>query len=104
MLRQVLGNLVRNAVQAMDGQGKLRLTAAEEEGDVLLVVEDTGPGIAEAVKDVLFEPFVTTRRGGREGAGLGLFLADRLVTAHGGRIEVHSEPGKGARFVVRLPR
>jgi signal transduction histidine kinase len=104
MLRQVLGNLVRNAVQAMEGKGTLRLSASEETGETLLVVEDTGPGIAESVRDVLFEPFVTTRRGGREGAGLGLFLADRLVTAHGGRIEVTSEPGKGARFVVRLPR
>ena len=104
MLRQVLLNLIRNAVQAMDGRGTLRLAAAEDGADALLVVEDTGPGIAEAVKEVLFEPFVTTRRGGREGAGLGLFLADRLVTAHGGRIEVQSEPGKGARFTVRLPR
>jgi signal transduction histidine kinase len=103
MLRQVLLNLIRNAVQAMDGRGTLRLATSEEKGEALLVVEDTGPGIAEAVRDVLFEPFVTTRRGGREGAGLGLFLADRLVTAHGGRIEVQSEAGKGARFIVRLP-
>jgi len=103
MLRQVLGNLVRNAVEAMGGKGRLRVATAEEGSDALLVVEDTGPGIAEAVKEVLFEPFVTTRRGGREGAGLGLFLADRLVTAHGGRIEVESEPLKGARFTVRLP-
>jgi two-component system sensor histidine kinase PilS (NtrC family) len=103
MLRQVLGNLVRNAVEAMGGRGRLRLATREEAADALLVVEDSGPGIAEAVKEVLFEPFVTTRRGGREGAGLGLFLADRLVTAHGGRIEVESEPGKGARFTVRVP-
>jgi two-component system sensor histidine kinase PilS (NtrC family) len=104
MLRQVLGNLIRNAVEAMGGRGRLRLATTEAEGDALLVVEDSGPGIAEAVKEVLFEPFVTTRRGGREGAGLGLFLADRLVAAHGGRIEVSSEPGSGARFTVRLPR
>ncbi len=104
MLRQVLGNLIRNAVEAMDGKGTLRVATAEEGGEALLRVEDTGPGIAEAVREVLFEPFVTTRRGGREGAGLGLFLADRLVTAHGGRIEVESEWGKGARFTVRLPR
>jgi signal transduction histidine kinase len=104
MLRQVLGNLIRNAVEAMGGAGALRLATRAEGGEAVLVVEDSGPGIAEAVKEVLFEPFVTTRRGGREGAGLGLFLADRLVAAHGGRIEVQSEPGKGARFIVRLPR
>jgi len=104
MLRQVFGNLVRNAVEAMGGSGALRLSTGVENGEAVLVVEDSGPGIDEAVKDVLFEPFVTTRRGGREGAGLGLFLADRLVSAHGGRIEVTSEPGKGARFVVRLPQ
>jgi two-component system NtrC family sensor kinase len=103
MLRQVLGNLIRNAIEAMGGRGRLRLATKGEGGEATIVVEDSGPGIAEAVKEVLFEPFVTTRRGGREGAGLGLFLADRLVAAHGGRIEVASEPGNGARFVVRLP-
>jgi len=103
MLRQVLGNLIRNGVEAMDGKGRLRVATVEEGGEACVVIEDSGPGIAEAVKEVLFEPFVTTRRGGREGAGLGLFLADRLVHAHGGRIEVASEQGKGARFTVRLP-
>jgi len=87
----------------MDGKGRLRVATVEEGGEACVVIEDSGPGIAEAVKEVLFEPFVTTRRGGREGAGLGLFLADRLVHAHGGRIEVASEQGKGARFTVRLP-
>lgn len=104
MLRQVLNNLVRNAIDAMGGEGRLRVATREEGHEAIMVVEDSGPGIAEAVREVLFEPFVTTRRGGREGAGLGLFLADRLVTAHGGRIDVTSEPGKGARFVVHLPR
>ncbi|MFI5403757.1 MAG: sensor histidine kinase, partial [Planctomycetota bacterium] len=61
MLRQVLSNLIRNAVQAMGGKGTLRLSASEEAGETLLAVEDTGPGIAESVRDVLFEPFVTTR-------------------------------------------
>jgi len=88
----------------MGGEGRLRVATREEGHEAIMVVEDSGPGIAEAVREVLFEPFVTTRRGGREGAGLGLFLADRLVTAHGGRIDVTSEPGKGARFVVHLPR
>jgi len=103
MLRQVLANLIRNAVQAMGEEGRLELRVAEAGGEVLLEVADSGPGIEHAVREILFEPFVTTRRGGREGAGLGLFLADRLVSAHGGRIGVESEPGKGTRFRIHLP-
>jgi signal transduction histidine kinase len=103
MLRQVLSNLIRNAVEAMGGSGRLRLSVRREGDEALLSVSDSGPGIDPSVREVLFEPFVTTRRGGREGAGLGLFLAERLVAAHGGRIEVESEPGKGALFRIRLP-
>lgn len=104
MLRQVLVNLLRNAVDAMGGDGVLRLRIAPAGADgVRLEVEDNGPGIDDAVREILFEPFVTTRQGGREGAGLGLFLADRLVTAHGGRITVESEEGKGTRFTITLP-
>jgi len=103
MLRQVLSNLVRNAVAAMGGSGRLGLAVRVAGGEVLLEVADSGPGIEEAVREILFEPFVTTRRGGREGAGLGLFLSERLVGAHGGRIEVLSRPGEGTRFVVHLP-
>lgn len=103
MLRQVMGNLVRNAVEAMAGKGTLTLAVARSGADTLLVVQDTGPGIDPSIRDILFEPFVTTRRGGREGAGLGLFVADRLTAAHGGRLEIASEPGRGTTFTIRLP-
>ncbi|MHC4550621.1 MAG: sensor histidine kinase [Planctomycetota bacterium] len=103
MLRQVLANLVRNAVEAMEGKGRLGLRVARVHDEVRLEVSDSGPGIDDAVREVLFEPFVTTRQGGREGAGLGLFLAERLVAAHGGRIGVESRPGRGTRFTVHLP-
>jgi len=96
MLRQVLANLIRNAVDAMGGEGRLGLRVAPG----LLEVTDSGPGIEESVREILFEPFVTTRRGSREGAGLGLFLADRLIGAHGGRIEVGTGPEGGASFRV----
>jgi signal transduction histidine kinase len=103
MLRQVLSNLVRNGVDAMGGEGELTLGVARDAEFAYLTVEDNGPGIDPSVQEILFEPFVTTRRGGREGAGLGLFLAERMVVAHGGVIEVHSEPGEGTRFTVRIP-
>jgi len=103
MLRQVLSNLVRNAVHAMGEEGRLELAVSEEGGEARIEVADDGPGIDPAVREILFEPFVTTRRGGREGAGLGLFLAERLIASHEGNIDVESEPGRGTRFVVRLP-
>ena len=65
MLRQVLSNLVRNAVEAMDGEGDLTLGVGRDEEYAYLTVEDSGPGIDPSVQEILFEPFVTTRRGGR---------------------------------------
>ena len=103
MLRQVLVNLLHNAVEAMGGKGVLELRIAAAVDEVRLEVGDNGPGIDDAVREILFEPFVTTRQGGREGAGLGLFLAERLVAAHGGRIAVESEPDRGTRFTIHLP-
>ena len=105
MLRQVLANLVRNAVTAMGESGTLTLRVAPVGPERLeIVVGDTGGGIDESIREIVFEPFVTTRRGGREGAGLGLFLAERLVAAHGGTIEVESGEGAGTRFTIRLAR
>jgi signal transduction histidine kinase len=103
MLRQVLTNLIRNATTALGESGRLELSVEEAAGEVRIVVADDGPGIDPAVREILFEPFVTTRRGGREGAGLGLFLAERLVASHEGNIDLESEPGRGTRFTIRLP-
>jgi len=105
MLRQVLANLVRNAVTAMGESGTLTLRVAAVDAERLeFVVGDTGAGIDSSIREIIFEPFVTTRRGGREGAGLGLFLAERLVAAHGGTIEVESGEGAGTQFTIRLAR
>jgi len=101
-LRQVLTNLVVNALQAMPKGGNLTISTIRDAGEALLVVEDTGVGIAEDVMDKLFLPFFTTKDVGG-GTGLGLPVVHGIVTAHGGSIRVHSKLGQGARFEVRLP-
>lgn len=100
-LTQVLLNLVRNALQAMPTGGRLTLRTGKRNGSVLeIAVIDTGTGIAADVKNRLFDPFFTTKR---DGTGLGLAICERIVRAHGGSIEVVSQPGRGSTFAVRLP-
>ena len=114
-LQQVVMNLVLNAREAMSAQGGGRLTihaecstwnsGGEESSGragqrVRLSVEDTGPGVCEAVRSRLFEPFVTSRGG--EGNGLGLAVCRRLVTEAGGRIWCEPGEERGARFVLEL--
>ena len=100
-LRTVLTNLVKNAVEAMEGRGRLTLTVRAVPGAVELRVQDDGPGIAEAVRDRLFTPYVTTK--GSRGTGLGLALSHRILIEHGGSIEARDADGGGACFVIRLP-
>ncbi|MBN2574416.1 MAG: PAS domain-containing sensor histidine kinase [Deltaproteobacteria bacterium] len=101
-LLQVLTNLVVNALQAMPNGGNLTIATAADARHALLVVEDTGVGIAKDVMDKLFLPFFTTKDVGG-GTGLGLPVVHGIVTAHGGSIQVRSKVGQGARFEVRLP-
>jgi two-component system, OmpR family, sensor histidine kinase MtrB len=103
---QVLNNLVSNAVKYSPEGGLVRISLRSEAGDALLSVEDEGIGISTDEQARLFEPF---RRSGRAkasaipGVGLGLFVARRIVEAHNGRLDVHSRPGAGSTFFVRLP-
>jgi len=102
-IEQVVEHLVRNAIQAMPGGGKLRVSLAAVGGDSLkLVVADTGRGIAPGVKDRIFDPFFSTKDDGK-GAGLGLSISHSIVEAHHGRILVDSVEGQGATFTVVLP-
>ena len=99
-LRQVLLNLVTNAYDAMAGGGLLALEA-ERQGDcVVVTVGDTGTGIEPEARVRLFEPFFTTKA---KGIGLGLAVTHRIVEAHGGSIDVRSQPGSGAAFRLTLP-
>ncbi len=101
-LEQVLLNLLLNAQKAMPDGGPIdvRLAYHPGEGVVRFEVEDQGPGITEEVRKKLFQPFFTTRT---DGTGLGLATCMKNVQYHGGSIEVHSEVGRGAIFVVTLP-
>ncbi|MBI5630024.1 MAG: PAS domain S-box protein [Elusimicrobia bacterium] len=99
-IRQVVWNIVLNAVQATDGKGTLSVSTGHEGHSAYFKVADTGPGISKSVLPLIFKPFHTTKR---QGTGLGLAIAQRIVKAHGGRIEVKSLPRKGASFTVFLP-
>ena len=101
LLREVLLNLVRNALEATPGAGVVRLRQAAGSDGVTLSVCDQGAGIAPETAARIFEPFFTTKR---EGSGLGLAICRRIVAAHGGRIWFESAPGQGTTFYVWLPR
>ena len=101
-LNQVWTNLLDNAIDAVDGHGRITLRTASENGRVLVEISDDGPGIPEDVRERIFEPFYTTKDVG-EGTGLGLDISHRVIVEdHKGDIRVLSEPGD-TRFQVRLP-
>ena len=104
-LQQIVTNLVVNAAQASGRGGLVRLHATVVEDELMVVVEDTGPGIPAADMGRIFEPFFTTKPVG-EGTGLGLSVTLGVVQQLGGRISVEnrgSDEGRGARFTVALP-
>ena len=100
--RQVLFNLLRNALDASPRGSTITVTVATSGSDVELAVHDEGPGIPEAQHDLIFEPFFTTKEPGH-GTGLGLAIVHRIVQAHGGRITVQNAT-PGARFTITVPR
>jgi C4-dicarboxylate-specific signal transduction histidine kinase len=92
-----------NATDAIAGAGTITIALCANDDGVELVVEDSGPGIPEAVRARLFEPFVTTKPEGK-GTGLGLAVCQGIVGRLGGSIDAHDAPSGGARFSVRLRR
>lgn len=103
-LQQVFLNLALNALQAMGSEGTLTIATRveQERGAHTMVVtfSDTGPGIPEDQRELIFEPLYTTRT---DGTGLGLSTSRRIIERHGGNLTVVSRPGHGASFVIRLP-
>jgi signal transduction histidine kinase len=104
-IRQVIFNLVSNAVKFTPEGGHVGVSTAAENGEIRVAVADTGPGIAPEDRERIFEEFQQTDAGAeqREGTGLGLALSKRLVELHGGKIWVESAVGKGSTFVFTLP-
>jgi signal transduction histidine kinase len=99
---QVWTNLIHNAIQAMEGKGKLEIVVREQDNYVIVQVTDSGCGIPPEIQERIFEPFFTTKPLG-EGSGLGLDIVKKIVNKHEGRIEVESVPGE-TTFRVWLPR
>ncbi|MBM3277417.1 MAG: HAMP domain-containing protein [Candidatus Handelsmanbacteria bacterium] len=102
-LQQVFGNLILNAVQAMEGKGRLWVEVVEEADQIRAAVADSGPGIPAQYLERVFEPFFTTKEVG-QGTGLGLAVSYGTVKAHGGRMSAANRPQGGAVFSIFLPR
>ena len=99
-LTQALLNLVINAIQAVETKGRVEVSAAVTDGQVCVAVSDNGPGIPTDRLASIFDPYFTTKS---EGSGLGLWIAQQIVTAHGGSLQAQSGPSGGAILTMRLP-
>ncbi len=99
-IQQMLVNLVKNAMQAMTRGGTLTIKTWEGGEGIWISVEDTGGGIPQDQINRIFEPFFTTKK---KGSGLGLMIIQRIVRAHGGRLELESQVGKGTNFRIWMP-
>jgi len=100
LLHRALSNLVLNAMDAMPNGGTLTLRTRRDDGRVIIEVSDTGSGMTREECERIFTPYYTSKQ---HGTGLGLAIVQSVVSDHGGRISVQSEPGWGARFVIELP-
>jgi len=100
-LREVLTNIVFNAIEAMPEGGTIMLSSQSHGNWVEVRIRDTGTGMPEEVRKRIFDPFFTTK--GVTNSGLGLSVSYGIVKRHGGEILVESEPGKGTTFILHLP-
>ena len=101
MMGQVLHNLVKNSMDAINGAGNVTITGEAGDGALVITISDSGTGMDEAVRARVFEPFYTTK--GLGGTGLGMPIVKTIVDAHRGTIDCISASGEGTTFVIRLP-
>ena len=102
-LRQVVSNLIDNAVKYSDAGAEVEVEVATLNSDMLVRVRDHGPGIPRDQQRLIFEKFGRVRGSSKPGSGLGLFIARSIAEAHGGSVEVRSVPGEGSTFTLSLP-
>jgi signal transduction histidine kinase len=102
-LNQVFMNILNNAQQAIEGEGRILVTTRRDGDQVSVSIRDDGPGISEEIRGRIFDPFFTTKEPGL-GTGLGLSISYGIVNKLGGAIECRSAPGEGAEFIVSFPR
>src|SRR6185295_16961439 len=100
-LREVLVNMVYNAVDAMPSGGEIRVSVQESHNRVVVSIADTGTGMSPETKKRLFDPFFTTK--GKAGTGMGLAVSFGIIRRHEGAIDVESEQGRGTTFRISLP-
>jgi signal transduction histidine kinase len=100
-LTQAFFNLIKNAMQAMPGGGRIHISCSLDDVFVHIRFADTGKGLTREQITHLMEPYFTTKSGG---TGLGLLIVDRIVRAHGGDLTIDAKPGSGAAFTISLPR
>ncbi len=103
-VRQVVNNLLENAAKYTAADGRIAVKLSAPGRDYVLEITDDGPGIEPRLQRKIFDPFYRIEQKAHEGMGLGLAISQWIVTAHGGRIGVKSEPGRGTTFTVRLPK
>lgn len=99
-VREVVNNLIINALQAIQKNGHIHISTTIKNDEMIMSIEDDGPGISDEIKEKIFEPFFTTKE---EGSGVGLWVAHSIVANAGGKITVHSAAGVGTVFSIRLP-
>lgn len=100
-VKQVLFNVVKNALQAMEDGGILKVETQKSDRFASVIIEDNGPGIDPEKLGAIYEPYHTTKA---EGSGLGMMIVQRIMRDHGGEIEINSEPNRGTRLTLRFPR
>jgi len=98
-LRQVILNIAKNGIEAMEAGGTLTITTGRQVGRVFVQIRDTGKGIPQEVRDKIFQPFFSSKP---KGSGLGLAISQKIIEAHQGEITIESEPQKGTRVTISL--
>jgi signal transduction histidine kinase len=100
---RVMLNLMKNAVQALKERkdAKLKIETSQSGNETRIVISDNGPGVPESIRNMLFEPFVTS--GKKDGTGLGLSIVRKIIEAHGGKVNYETETDKGTTFRLILP-